>query len=150
MQKKREQRIERMQRVMREYHTALVALNMLGELLAQNPSALNTRRLSPNDFKNLRRNLETTFLVRLFAEFESGLRDLWSGLGRSTVPKMLGLLASLAAVRAVPATAVRHVHDVRLFRNALVHEEAEHAPPVTLSEATRRLQYFFSRMPADW
>ena len=43
-------------------------------------------------------NLQVTYLVRLFAEFEAILRDYWlNGRRRTTVPRMVDLMNSVAA-----------------------------------------------------
>jgi hypothetical protein len=68
------------------------------------------------------RNLEATYLVRLFAVFEQALRDYWSkSLKRTTHPKTEDLINSIAARRRVHYQELQAVHHVRAFRNAVVH-----------------------------
>jgi hypothetical protein len=148
--KARAYRSERIRIVSREYHTALVALGILERHLRADPSALARYDLRPTDFHNLKRNLEATYSVRVFAEFESGLRDVWKRTVRDTHPRTYDLIELIGTRRTVPGALVREVQEVREYRNALVHEEAADATPVPMQEATRRLLRFFSYMPADW
>ncbi len=95
--------------------------------------------------------MEATYLVRMFADFEAGLRDFWrNGLGRRTVPKMEPLMNRIAAYRSVPEPVLSEAHDVREFRNAIVHEGDRHANPIGIEEARRRLCRFLGRLPRDW
>lgn len=148
--KRREQRMERLAAVRREFQTALVALDLLAELLRKNPSALAGHNLRPKDHKNLRGNIEDTFLIRLFAEWESGLRDFWKRAVRDSNPRTAEMIDSLASRRAVPPDVLANARSVRNFRNALVHEESANAPSVTLTDAAIRLRRFFSHLPAQW
>lgn len=42
------------------------------------------------------------------------------------------------------------VHEVRAYRNALVHERDDPAPAVSIQEARRRLNTFLHRLPERW
>lgn len=148
--RKRERRLTRIRAVLREYRTALIALDILARQLKQDPSSLARHGLRPADFRRLQDHLAATYAVRVYAEFESGLRDVWKITVRDTYPKAVDLIDSLAARRSVPATVLRETHEVREYRNALVHEDAENADVVELDELTHRLLRFFSYMPADW
>ena len=138
-----------------ELQTAALVIETLLQLVHQNPSALQPYSLRPADLNRLRANIEPTFLIRLYAEFESGLRDAWrTAFGRPTHPRMYELLESVAARQLIPETWLREAHEVREYRNSLVHEapegEEQAVEPITLSEARQRLVRFFSRLPADW
>jgi hypothetical protein len=112
---------------------------------------LAAARLRYRDARDLRANLESTFLLRLFAEFESGLRDAWQhALARPTQPPMRDLLPAVAARCLVPQDWLDAADAVREHRNALVHEGPAVVEPIPIAEARRRLCRFFSRLPADW
>src|SRR5688572_17608537 len=68
--------------------------------------------------------LEGTYIIRLFAEFETGLRNYWSSKWRS-FPKTATLIESTAARCEIPDLRRVQVHSVREYRNALVHEREE-------------------------
>ena len=42
------------------------------------------------------------------------------------------------------------VHEVREYRNSLVHERTDPAPPVALVEARSRLNTFLGKLPEQW
>lgn len=142
--RKREQRLARVRTVLREYRTARVALGILGRQLQQDPSSLERHGLKPTDFRSLQDHLTGTYAVRAFAEFESGLRDVWKHTVRDTHPKTVELIDSLAARRSIPATSLHETQQVREYRNSLVHEDAERAEDVELADLTQRLLRFFS------
>src|SRR5947207_121868 len=55
------------------------------------------------DLRQCAQNLEITYILRLFAEFEGVLRDYWiGGRKRKTVPNMRPLMNSIAAYRDIP------------------------------------------------
>jgi hypothetical protein len=89
--------------------------------------------------------------ARLFAEFEAGLREAWvRAFGQATSPKTQDLIDSFAARRLIPAPWRAAAHDVRAYRNALIHEGGVDIPPIGLDEAQGHLCRFFSRLPDDW
>jgi hypothetical protein len=94
-------------------------------------------------------NLEGTYLLRLFAAFETGLRGYWATI-RATSPPARDLIDSIAGDRDVPDELRDEVHEVRKYRNALIHVTEDEAEPVPLGEARRRLCPFFARLPDHW
>jgi hypothetical protein len=90
-------------------------------------------------------------VVRLFAEFEAGLRDVWTTWAKkATVPKMEDLLNALAARRQIPDDRRNAAQAVRRYRNALVHEGSEGGESVAVDRTRKVLCTFFSYMPLDW
>jgi hypothetical protein len=99
---KRQERIERIKDVWREYVAATVAVQLLEDRLRSNPNFL-TEDASFRDAVHLRANLEGTFLIRLFAEFESGLRDAWrNAFRRTTHPPMKDLIIAIGGLCETP------------------------------------------------
>jgi hypothetical protein len=96
-------------------------------------------------------NLELTYLIRLFAEFESGLRSCWErSLKRTTQPPVRDLLYAIAKARSIPHDLLDDVHEVRKLRNAFVHESDGTEVPLSLAEARSRLCIFLAWLPPDW
>jgi hypothetical protein len=95
------------------------------------------------------RNLEGTYLIRLFAEFETGARQYW-GTQRDTHPKTAELLDGLAARCGIPTRYRANAHAVREYRNALVHEREDRPKPLLIAEARGYLCTFFSFLPQQW
>jgi hypothetical protein len=149
--RRRDQRIERLKAVELEARTAAVAITALSRVVQLDPSALAKHALRPANLRVFRENLQPTYLIRVFAEFESGLRDAWKhAYRRSTHPRALDLINSIAALSAVPLKWLSGVHDVREYRNGLVHEQAEAHVPVAVGEATQHLVRYFSLLPPNW
>ena len=93
--------------------------------------------------------LEGTYTIRLFAEFETGLRSYWSSRWRS-FPKTSDLLDSNAARCEIPDIQRRQAHSVREFRNSLVHERDDAVEVVSLPTSRGHLCRFFSFLPQHW
>lgn len=94
-------------------------------------------------------NLEGTYLIRLFAAFESGLRSYWESR-RPTKPPVRDLVNSVAGEHGVPDELRDQIHEIREYRNTLVHEAEQEAEPVALSAARGRLCTYFARLPDEW
>lgn len=147
----RQRRMERMRAIVREYRVAGIAARDLQALFRSDPSVLSDEQLRNEDFRHYQDNLESTYLIRLYAEFEAGLREAWgSAFGQVTSPRMRDLIDSVAARRLISEPWRDAVHDVRAYRNALVHEGGIDIPPIGLSEALGHLCRFFSALPLDW
>jgi len=95
------------------------------------------------------KNLEGTYIIRLFAEFESGARQYW-GTKWDSHPKTVDLLVGLAARCGIPDTPQDNVHLVRDYRNALVHEREDMQDVVPIAVARGHLCRFFSFLPPPW
>jgi hypothetical protein len=95
------------------------------------------------------KNLEGTYIVRLFAEFETGARQFWVANWDSE-PRTVDLLNGLAARCVIPETYRDNAHLVREYRNALVHEREEKPEVVPIAVARRYLCRFFSFLPSRW
>jgi hypothetical protein len=143
--------LERIKAVEREYRVARLAMAVLGEALRVNPSLLKENELSHADAQKVAVNTEMTYLIRLFAVFEAGLRDGWENCyNRKTTTKTKDLLDGIASKARIKHDIVEKAHAVRMYRNALVHEGDERAKPIPLERARQYLCTFFSWLPQDW
>src|SRR5205809_1040402 len=71
-------------------------------------------------------NLPITYFLRLFAEFEGILRDYWvNGRGRSTSPRMMDLMNSIAAYCFIGNDDLADAHEVREYRNHVIHQHLQ-------------------------
>ena len=138
---------ERLRAVEREWVAAGLAVAAFARELAAGRVAL-PHPLTAKDVAALAGNLSATYLIRLFAEFEAGLRSYWDTLGRDTQPPATDLLNGVAARQRVPDNVLAAAHAVREARNRLVHQST--ASALTLADARQRLQQFLSRLPDDW
>jgi hypothetical protein len=147
----KQRRLERMRAIEREWRIASIAAESFGEHLRANPSTLAGADLKVTDYRNFRDNLEPTYLIRLFAEFEAGLREAWTlAFHQATTPRMRDLIDSFSARCVISQEWRGCAHEVRAYRNALLHEGGSDVQPVGLREACSWLCRFFSRLPHDW
>jgi hypothetical protein len=137
--------------VEKEHAVVAIAVEIFQEKLRSDPDALLARedskknQLRVRDLQIAIDRLESTYLIRLFAVFESGLRSYWEDiLSRSSVPKMQDLVNSVAGQWQIGIDLVRDVHEVRKYRNFLVHS-GEFVPKVAMADARARLCTFVSR-----
>ncbi len=140
----------RIKAVEREFLAIRLATDRLLEAARRDPTTL----LNQVEFRDLTRAsaaLEGSYLIRMFAEFETELRLCW-GTIRDTHPPMRDLLDGLAAIRGIPDDPhKKDTHAVRIYRNNLVHErEDEDLEPFPLSVARGHLCRFFSFLPSQW
>lgn len=144
------ERIERMRAIEREHDVATLANDVFLEVLGQDSALLQRHGLSQSDFKTLKSNLEITFLIRLFAEFETGLKDYWkNGMQKNPKARIVNVIGSIASRRKIPDPARLNAHAVRRFRNMLVHEEDSDAESVEIRSARGYLCRFFGHLPED-
>jgi hypothetical protein len=134
-----------------EYLVAVLAVTILRDRL-RTESHLLTGGLKVADVNRMADHLEGTYLIRLYAVFESGLREAWRVvLNRDTQPPIRDLLDGIASARKIPDEELSAAHRVREFRNTLVHEQDEESEETfTIGEARRHLTRFFSYLPPDW
>jgi hypothetical protein len=148
---KRQQRLDRMRAIEREFRIARLAVTTLRQALQADPTLLHGEELKVADANAFADNLEGTYLLRIFAEFEQGLRDWWlKGLRRRSSPKTFVLMEGIAARRHIPRLDLENAHLVRDHRNTLIHEESEYGRPVTFAEARRYLCTYFKWLPLTW
>jgi hypothetical protein len=130
-------------------HAAVhLATSRLLEAARRDPTVL-AEDVEYRDVVNASNDLEGTYIVRLFAEFETGLR-LYFDTRRDTSPRARDLLNSLAALCGIPDHQRDDAHAVREYRNSLVHERDEGGEPIPIAEARGHLCRFFSFLPYEW
>src|ERR1017187_9993792 len=102
-----------------ELEAGRFALSRVLADLKNNPNlfiAAQTVGVTATELKSCALNLEITFVLRLFAEFEAVLRDYWKqGLGRVTNPDMGRLMNSIAAKRNMNRLHLSFAHEIREY-----------------------------------
>jgi hypothetical protein len=151
MSRRRDLWIERIRAIEREGEVMALGLDLLRRELARDPSSLTARNLRRQDFDAGDANRPLTYLVRMFAVFENGIREAWAAAERETThPPMRDLLDAFSARRRIPHEQREDAHRVRRLRNTVVHDESEQAEPLSLAEARRYLCRFFAYLPETW
>jgi hypothetical protein len=138
----------RIKAVEREYVAMRQAADRFRQAALDDPSILQGN-LRHGGIVRASRNLEGTYVVRLFAEFESGARRYWSAKW-DTYPKTADLLNGLAARCAIPDLQVVNAHLVRDYRNGLIHEREDQPLAIPIATARSYLCHFFSFLPPQW
>jgi hypothetical protein len=150
MPHKRSEWLQRIKAVEREHAVARRAIDWLLESAKRDPTVLKGD-LKLRDIENASERLEGTYLIRLFAEFETGLRLFWPAAKGTDPPnRTRDLLDGVAAARRIPDHQLKQAHAVREYRNVLVHEREEETAPIPLAQARSHLCTFFSFFPLNW
>ncbi len=149
--RERDKRQERILAVEREYKAAKKAIDLLGREMQSNPALGKPDGWGARDARQVQENLEPTFIIRLYAEFEAGLREAWEHyFKKDTHPPMKDLLLAVATKR----SATDYLDDARAvqeYRNNLVHEgDSRRMRPVSFEKARRSLAVFLGRLPLNW
>jgi hypothetical protein len=141
--------LQRIKEVEREHAAMKIAASYLLAAGTRDPMVLN-ESVRMRDVSHATERLESTYIIRLFAEFETALRIYWLAARHSEPPRTRDLFDSVAAKRAVPHDELMKAHSVRKYRNCLVHERDEEMLPISLAVARSHLCKFFAHLPLDW
>lgn len=140
--------LDRIKAVEVEWKVAVVAADHLLDAVSRSAVVLPAD-LRPRDIRVMAAGLERTYLIRLFAVFETGVRSYWATV-RDTIPRTRDLLDGVASIRSIPPAELAGSHAVREVRNRLVHEPGDAEPMIPLSPARKAVCLFFSRLPLEW
>src|SRR5438874_2120396 len=114
-----------------EYAVMRLSVERLREVALHDPTLLRGKFKigAVNDAFAL---LEGTYVIRLYAEFEAGLRSFWE-TSRDTHPPMRQLLDAIASSQGIPYNDLENAHKARRYRNILVHVREEEQGPIPLA-----------------
>ena len=135
-----------------EYRAAELALEYLLPQIRADPTRWRRHHVTVSDVVRSRKAIEATYIVRLFAEFETALKAYWKHVKKqSTWPRIhVGtLIDNLAARHYVRGEVVTDAHEVRRCRNKLVHE-APTGPVLSLPHCRSCVCRFLSFLPPNW
>jgi len=140
----------RIKGVKSSYQTALQVVNLLTKIAARQPRYLFDHSLDMVELEALGQGLHDVYFVRMFASFESSLRDYWRASVRNSRPATEQLLGAIAGRRGVPQDTLDAVQEIREFRNCLIHEEHQVRRRFTIDEASKHLNTYLARLPLEW
>lgn len=146
--------IERLRSIRDEYDAAQEALQyVLAQWQKQSIShSIQTPGLSPKHFQAARANLEITYFIRLYAEFEGVLKDHMATNHPAVVvpdrPKVDELISRVRRAEGFlidPVLRAR-LDEVRDYRNSIAHSGRRAVVPVTFAQALSRLNTFLAKL----
>lgn len=140
---------ERIKAVEREYWAVRVAVDELADVVAHDPTVLGPGP-KPRDLVSADDKLEGTYLVRMFAEFETAIRSYWRTIRPKARTPVEVLLDRVGDRLAVPTAVTRGAQAVREYRNQLVHDRIQMVESVTIKDARHWLATYLARLPKQW
>ena len=147
---KRQERMNRIVGVYDEFLAVEAAMALFRARLRIDPVYPVAHEIRIRVVRNAETNLEGTYLIRLFAEFEAGLRDFWqNALGRPSVPLTKDLIGAVGIRSRIPDDRISSAHEVRDFRNGLVHL-VRTSSKVSIASSKKHLCSYFKFLPVDW
>ena len=100
-------------------------------------------------------NLEPTYIIRIYTEFESALRDYWLTFRKQvTRPRMYQLVNEAIPDQRFSREVIANADEIRVYRNSLVHdnedEAGEEIVAFSVQESKSRLCAYLGRLSASW
>ena len=143
-------RIDAINSIQRQYQSALQAIRLLRAEAEKETEFAQQHSLQQDVLHDTETHLEETFIIRMFAEFESTLRAYWDQwMKRSTRPP-IGQLIDSVTPNFTPQDWLDRVHEVREYRNMLVHEDTVAGTIFTLAECHERICRFLNQLDHKW
>jgi hypothetical protein len=148
--------IDRIKGAERECYVVAAAVDHYGKAV-QSEGARLPRKTSPRDLVTAAHPVESTYMIRMWAEFETALRSYRRHLTRDpddriNTSNLIDWAAGVKQGRAISADVRDDVHEVRKYRNHLVHERDDQDPPdrVAIDVARTRLNTLLHCLPIKW
>ena len=147
----------------KEYEASRVAVSRLVSLVQANANVLTNEPEARDGLSRAYKNLEGTYLIRLFAAFESALRsyERWWHPTRSKTPDTSQMIDEIGARNAedIPRRRKRPIGNqirevvqrVRRSRNYSAHDDADAIDtPMPFQQAKACLLAYIDKMPLEW
>jgi hypothetical protein len=146
---------QRITEVWGESKATRAAVDRLRAALQATPEIRNELETAAlENLKDAHLNLEGTYIVRLFAAFEAGLRSFdrsrHNDPNRKTDASVMIDQIGGKRYRGIPADDRKRAHSVRQVRNFWAHESDDFPGPMSVDAARASLQKFLSELPDDW
>lgn len=145
--------IRRLRGVQTEFEAAKQALAYVERHWQQQIIYQEVPRLSPRDFAQASHNIEQTYFIRLYAEFEGVLKDhLTTNHPFVKVPDkpvidwLIRRTVQAETLTVHPALRLK-LDAVRNYRNAIAHHGRGSTPAITLVAALSTLNTFLAKLP---
>ena len=137
-----------------EFRAARAAVDRLTAEVAATPDLLKNDHVAREYLKRADKNLDGTYIVRLFAAFEAALRSYdkakHNDSARETKAAIMIDEIGGKRGRGIQPGIRKHAHDVRQVRNFWAHEEDAIPTPMSVDQARARLQAYLHELPDEW
>ena len=151
--------IDRVKGAERECYVVAAAVNHYGNAVQAGDARLPTAptKTSPRDLATAADKVESTYLIRMWAEFETALRSYHRYFtgdpdDRINTRNLINWTAGVKQGRAISEDVRDNVHEVREYRNYVVHERDHVDPPaeVAIDVVRTRLNTLLRCLPIKW
>lgn len=137
-----------------ESKSARAAVDRLRAAVAATPDLLKKGSEARTYLHDAHKNLEGTYIVRLFAAFEAALRsyDRWKHNDPNRTTKASIMIAEIGGKRGrgIEIRTRQGADEVLRVRHYWAHESDEDPGPMTIDEARARLQAYLHELPDEW
>jgi hypothetical protein len=145
--------IDRVKGAERESYVVAAAVAYHGPVALAGDAQLSTKT-SPRNLVAAADEVESTYLIRMWAEFETALRSYRRHLtgepdDRISTISLIDRTSGVKKGRAISSDVREDAHEVREYRNFLVHERDDPTPPaaVAIEAARKRLNTLLHCLP---
>ena len=135
---------QRLAIVSEEYQAVAAAVAYVAQEwnTAHRHEIIRVSRVKVSQFNLAQNSLSDTYIVRAFSEFEALLREEILASGMKVPQKAEGLINRAASLHKMPNDIRLNAHIVRARRNAIVHQNAAAAIPLSFGSALSSLNRF--------
>lgn len=133
-----------------ECRVALIAMRRLADQASRDPTILD-RDMRVRGIREALSNLNGTYAIRLFAEFETGLRRFWVTNRIEPEPfSVAEIIDRIAARHGIGHDERTDAHRCRSYRNRQIHDKDEEGETIHVSDCRSFLCTFLGKMPLTW
>lgn len=134
--------------------SARAAVDRLRTAVAATPDLLKNNPVARDHLSRATKNLDGTYIVRLFAAFEAALRsyDRAKNNDRARETTAAVMIDEIGGKRGrgIQPGIRKRAHDVRQVRNYWAHQDDAAPASMTVDEARARLQAYLHELPDEW
>jgi hypothetical protein len=133
-----------------EYRVADLAMRRLADQARRDPTVLD-RDMRVRGISEALGHLNGTYGIRLFAEFETGLRKFWGTTRIEPEPRRIAeIIDRIAARHGIGHFELTNAHRARQYRNRQIHDNEEEGETLEVGDCRSFLCTFLGKMPLTW
>jgi hypothetical protein len=133
-----------------EYRVADLAMRRLADQARRDPTVLD-RDMRVRGISLALGHLNGTYGIRLFAEFETGLRKFWGTTRIEPEPRSIAeIIDRIAARHGIGHAELTNAPRARQYRNRQIHDNEEEGETLEVGDCRGFLCTFLGKMPLTW